>query len=100
MMLNLSFTVTANGNRLFGLLLTLSLLFAAQHLAMHDIDSASGGLIGHHECQLNHVPCAQLPVPSLGLQLLAPVLLLETPYAVHQAQAFFYSWRARAPPPA
>jgi len=93
-----SFTSKAHGNRLFGLLLIVSLLFAAQHLAMHDIEGASGGPVGHQECQLNHLPCAQLPLPLLGLPVAASVQLLESQYNQFFPQSFVYSWLARAPP--
>ncbi len=88
----------AHGNPLFGVLLILSLLLAGQHLAMHDIDGAGGGPVGHQECQLNHLPYAQLSPPLPELPLLAPVMLLETPYSQHFHQIFVYLWLARAPP--
>jgi len=97
-MISRLFTGKVLGNRLFTLLLMLSLLFAAQHLAMHDVDGAGGGLIGHQECQLNHLPYAQLSLPLLGLPLLVPTLLLDTPYNQHFHQVVIYSWLARAPP--
>jgi len=85
-------------NPLFGLLLIAALLFSAQHLVMHDIEGASGGPVGHQECQLNHLPCAQLPVPLLVKPLVVAVLLLETQYNQFLPQTFIFSWLARAPP--
>lgn len=98
MMLNLTCISKAHGSRWFGLLLVFSLLFAAQHLAMHDIEGAGGGAVGHQQCQLNHLPYAQLSQPLLGLPLLVPALLLDTTYRQHFLQIFIHSWLARAPP--
>lgn len=97
-MLNRPFTRKIHSNRWFGLLLILALLIAAQHLAMHDIGDAGGGPIGHQECQLNHLPYAQLSPPLLGLPPLVPALLLETVYRQYFPQIFVHPWLARAPP--
>ncbi|MAZ05162.1 hypothetical protein [uncultured Marinobacter sp.] len=87
-----------HGNRLFRLLLVLLLLLAAQHLAMHDIDGAGGGLVGHQECLLNHLPYAQLSPPLPGLSLLIPALFPEILYSQHLHLIFVHPWLARAPP--
>lgn len=87
-----------HGNRVFGLLLVLALLSAAQHIAMHDIHGADGGLVGHQECQLNHLPFAQIAVASPGLPQQVPMLLAQAPLIQTHTQAFVASWLARAPP--
>ncbi len=87
-------------NRLIRLALVLALVFAAAHVALHDLDMNGDGL-ELHECQvcrLNHMPTASLAVPSLlvPLQLLAYVLpVADTEYQLsHQSHT---QW-ARAPP--
>ncbi len=97
-MFNWPFTKKTCGNRLFGLLLILSLLSAALHLAMHDIDGAGGGPVGHQECQLNHLPCTQLSLRLLELPLPALMLLPAVLYVQCFHPVFSYLWLARAPP--
>lgn len=90
--------IKAQNNRIFALLLAMLLLFATQHLAMHDIDGAAGGVIGHHKCQLNHLPFEQSSPSLLAAPLLTPVLFLVTPLGAHLRQVLIHFWQARAPP--
>lgn len=83
-------------------LLVLLLIFAAMHVALHDLDSGATDNEHQGECQvcrLNHVPVASLSVPELyaPLQLLVylqPVIdtACICSYPPHHHQA-------RAPPP-
>lgn len=86
------------GARLIAILAALSLLFAAQHLAMHDLDDSGRGPIGHQECQLDHLPYAHLPAPCLGLPASAPAVLLAALYLKRPLPVLVHSWLARAPP--
>lgn len=84
-----------------GLIIALALVFAAAHVALHDLDVSGGGLYGNDECQvcrLNHVPVASSAPPSLfhPLQLLAQLLPVEVA-EYHVSQLFNFLW-ARAPP--
>ena len=100
-MLSKAFNRYVGENRLIRLALVLALIFAAAHVALHDLDMNSGGLDSHEcqVCRLNHMPAASLAVPSLfaPLQFLAYVLpVADTEYQLsHQSHT---PW-ARAPPP-
>lgn len=99
MMLNRLSTEKAHGSRRwFGLLLVFSLLFAAQHLALHDIGDDGDGPVGHQECQLNHLPYAQCTPPLLAEPRLIPTLFLETAAQQYFLRIFAHAWLARAPP--
>ena len=100
-MLNKAFHHDSGNNRLIRLVLTFALVFAAAHVALHDLDVSGGGLIGSDECQvcrLNHIPVASSAPPSLfhPLQLLAQLLPVEVA-EYHVSQLFNFLW-ARAPP--
>ena len=100
-MLNKAFHHDTGDNRLIRLVLMFALVFAAAHVALHDLDVSGGGLIGSDECQvcrLNHVPVASSAPPSLfhPLQLLAHVLPVEV--AEYHVSRRFNSLWARAPP--
>lgn len=100
-MLSKAFNQRTEESRLIRLLLVFAMVFAAAHIALHDLDVNGGGLDGHGECQvcrLNHVPVATIAVASLlvPLQLLAYVLpVADTEY---QRSHPFHTQRARAPP--
>lgn len=79
------------------MLLVVALMFAAWHVASHDVDIASD----HEECQacrLNHVPITDLPVLSLLVSLLLASLILVIPAFQRPTQAYRYTLGARAPP--
>lgn len=97
-MLSPAHILNTRGSRLIAVLAALSLLFAAQHLAMHDLDDSGRGPIGHQECQLDHLPYAHLPAPCLGLPAAAPAVLLAAVYVQRSLPVLFHSWLARAPP--
>jgi membrane protease YdiL (CAAX protease family) len=85
--------------RLLSLLLVLSLVFAALHVSQHDLVEGSGGSASHSECQLSHVPGAQLCSP------LVPVLLLVLAFVLVLSATAIYTQSSvrlqciRAPPP-
>ncbi|MDX2424705.1 MAG: hypothetical protein QNK15_00460 [Cycloclasticus sp.] len=100
-MLRKAFHQSTEENRLIRLVLVFVLIFAAAHVAMHDLDVGGGGLDGHGECQvcrLNHVPAASLLVPSLLTPLLFLVHFLPVEDAEYQLSHLFHTQWARAPP--
>ncbi len=100
-MLSKTFNRHSEKNRLIRLTLVFVLVFAAAHVALHDLNVIGSGLDVHDECQIcriNHVPVASLVTPSLftPLQLLVHILPVEdTEY--HLSRQFHTLW-ARAPP--
>lgn len=86
-------------NRLLRWVLAFALVFAALHVASHDIDMGGQGQVDDDTCQIcriNHVPLASLPLPSLlvPLQLSTYVkpdvvsqFLQTSPHRVHGARA-------------
>lgn len=82
-------------------LLVFVLLFAALHVALHDLDLGHANTEHQGECQvcrLNHVPLASLPVPTLHAPL--QILIYSQP-VINTAYLFSspsYSRQARAPP--
>ena len=84
-------------DRFLRIVLMVTLLFAAWHVASHGVDIASG----HEQCQvcrLSHVPIADLPVfawlvPLILLSLVLIILTLQQP-----TQPYRYTLGARAPP--
>lgn len=85
---------------LLRIMLTVVLVFAAWHVATHDIDISSDLNIDEHcqICRLNHVPIADLPI----LAWIASILLLSLVRLVPTHQRSIVSYRntlgARAPP--
>ena len=85
---------------LLRIMLTVVLVFAAWHVASHDID-ISNDLNVDEQCQvciLNHVPISDLPT----LAWIIPILLLSLVHLVPKLEGFISSYRnthgARAPP--
>lgn len=100
-MLNEALRQDAKIRQQMGWLLVFVLIFAALHVALHDLDISPTGLEHHDECQvcrLNHVPLASLPVPDLH----TPLRLLLYKQAFISTTYLFsyppYSRQARAPP--
>jgi len=88
-------------NRFIRLFLVFALMFAALHVALHDLDMSSNGLDEHEKCQvcrLNHTPTASLGFPSLytPLQFLAHLVPVEN--IEYQLSHTPHAQRARAPP--
>jgi len=87
-------------NHLLRIGLVLALVFAAWHVALHDINTSSD-VSGHEECQacrLNHVPIADLPTLAWFVPLLILSLVLIIPVVQQPCQYYRYSLGARAPP--
>lgn len=84
--------------RLLSLLLAFALVFAALHVSQHDLVEGGGGPAGHSECQLSHVPGAQL------CAILAPALLLVLAFVLVVGTTTIYTQSSvrlqciRAPP--
>jgi len=81
-------------------MLLVTLLFAAWHVASHEID-ASNDVSGHKECQvcrLSHVPIVDLPMLTLVVPLLIVSLVLAFPKLKRPTQSYRYTLGARAPP--
>ena len=100
-MLRKSFHQSTEQNRLVRLVLVFALVFAAVHVALHDLDVGSFDLDGQSECQacrLNHTPAAATaaPVPFTPLQFLATVHRIAD--AEYQTSHSFHPQWARAPP--
>ncbi|WJW74679.1 hypothetical protein QVG61_09215 [Thiohalobacter sp. IOR34] len=100
-MLNKAFNQRTEENFLIRLALIFALVFAAAHVAFHDLDMSGDGLGVQdecHVCRLNHAPAASLAVPSLvaPLQFLVYVLpIADSDYQLSHPSHI--SW-ARAPP--
>lgn len=87
-------------SHLLRIMLVALLMFAAWHVASHDLD-ISNDANNHTECQacrLNHVPLADLPVLSWALSLFLISFLLAIPAIQHTTQSYRYTLGARAPP--
>jgi len=100
-MLSKAFNRHSEENRLIRLVLIFVVLFAAAHVALHNLDLSGSGLDGHDECQvcrLNHVPVASLAPLTLfaPLQLLAYVLTVAD--SEYQLSHLSHTQWARAPP--
>ena len=59
-MLRLAFRRNAEFHRRIGQVMVFALIFAAVHVALHDLNLYGDGLNGHHECQV-----CRLSEPSL-----------------------------------
>ena len=100
-MLSKTFHRHTEENRLIRLVLVFALLFAAAHVALHDLDVNAGGLDGHGECQvcrLNHTPAASLAPPLLFAPLQLLVYALPAEESDYQLSHPFRSQWVRAPP--
>lgn len=84
--------------RLTSLLLVLLLLAAALHVSQHDLAEGSGGPSGHSECQLSHVPGAQLCVPPAPVPLLALIFILAIAATASYSGNVLRHRRIRGPP--
>lgn len=100
-MLSKTFNRRTEENRLIRLVLVFALIFAAAHVALHDLDVNDGGLDGHGECQvcrINHAPVASLAPPSHFSPLQLLVYVLSVADSDYQPPHPFYAQWARAPP--
>jgi len=82
------------------MVLLVALVFAAWHVASHDIDT-SGDIGSHEECQLcrlNHVSITDLPILTWIVPLLIVSLVLIVPVLQRATQSYRYTLGARAPP--
>ena len=87
-------------HRLIRLALVFVLIFAAAHVALHDLDIGEG-LDGHGECQvcrLNHVPASPLAVLSLLVPLPLLAYVIADKQTERQFSQLFHTQWARAPP--
>jgi hypothetical protein len=84
--------------KLLSLLLAFSLLFAALHVSQHDLVEGGGGPTGHSECQLSHVPGAQLCAPLVPTLLLVLAFVLALSAIAIYTQSPLRLQRIRAPP--
>ncbi len=87
-------------NRFVGIILILAMLFAAWHVATHEIDF-SGDTTSHEECQVCRI--GNVPIVDLAkLILFTPLLLLSSiviiPAVIRTNQSPRYILGARAPP--
>ncbi len=86
-------------NRLIRLVLVFALIFAAAHVALHELDMGSGNSDHHCQvCRLNQMPAASLAAPSLLVPLLLLAHLLPVEDKEYQLSRPFHSQWARAPP--
>ena len=100
-MLSKTLRQSSVGSGLIRLALVFVLIFAAVHVALHEVDLGSDGVDGYVECQacrFDQTPTANLVPPSLFV----PLLLLGFAITVAAAQpALSHSsavYLARAPP--
>lgn len=84
--------------KLLSLLLAFSLAFAALHVSQHDLVEGGGGPAGHSECQLSHVPGAQLCVPPAPALFLALIFILAFAVTAIYPESVMRHRRIRAPP--
>jgi len=87
-------------NHLIRLVMVIALLFAALHIALHELDMGSG-LDEHDKCQvcrLSHSPATSLPVPSLSSPLQFLIYLAFVNDTKFQVSNSFHAQWARAPP--
>ena len=85
--------------RIVRIVLAMALVFAAVHVALHELDSSAD--INSHECQtcrINHLPVADLPTLSLTVPMLLLSLILIITVFQHRSQSHHYINSARAPP--
>lgn len=85
-------------SRPISLLLVLLLLSAALHVSQHDLTESSGGSSSHSDCQLSHVPGAQLCVPPAPVPLLALVFILAFVTTTRYLDSVLRQRRIRGPP--
>ena len=81
-------------------MLLVTLLFAAWHVASHEIGDANN-VSGHKECQvcrISHAPIVDLPIVALIVPLFIISLVLAVQKTNRPAQSFLYVLGARAPP--
>jgi len=81
-----------------GLLLVFALLFAALHLATHDLVSGDAGQTACQICHLSHAPGAQLPPPAPVFSALAATFVLALPTPPAAPRGLAVPRQARAPP--
>lgn len=100
-MLSNAFSQPTQKKHLIRLVLVFALVFAAVHVAFHDLDVVSGGdLVGNGECQicrLNHVQTASAD-PSLITRLHFLLYVLPVTDTEYQLTPRFDTYRVRAPP--
>ncbi len=87
-------------NHLLRIMLVVLLMFAAWHVASHDLDLL-GNISDHSECQvcrLNNVPFADFPVLAWALSLFLISFQLAIPAIQRSTQSCHYTLGARAPP--
>ncbi len=87
-------------NHLLRIMLMVLLMFAAWHVASHDLDLL-GNISDHTECQvcrLNNVPLAGLSVLAWALPLFLISFQLAIPAIQRNTQSCRYTLGTRAPP--
>lgn len=99
-MLRKAFYQGTEENRLIGLVLTFALVFAALHVALHELDVSSS--LDRHEkcevCRLSQVPTASLPLPALHAPLQSLQYVLPITNTISQLSNQPHILRVRAPP--
>jgi len=87
-------------SRLLRITLVVFLVFAAWHVATHDLGILSD--TGEHTqcqaCRLNHVPITDLPIFTWAISLFLICLLFTLSAVQHKTQLDRYTLGARAPP--
>lgn len=100
-MLQKAFRRNTEENRLVRLLLVFALVFAAAHVALHDLGLNGDSLGAQDDCQvcrLTLVPVASLAPPSLFIPLQLTAYLLPVKDTEYQLPHLFHAQWARAPP--
>lgn len=87
-------------SRMLRITLVVFLVFAAWHVATHDlgIPSDTGEQTQCQVCRLNHVPITDLPIFIWAISLFLICLLFTLPAVQRKTQSYRYILGARAPP--
>jgi len=98
-MLAKAFHLDTKDNRFIRLVLVFALVFAAFHVALHDLDLRGEGGEQCQVCSLNNVPVVSFAIPSLHAPLNILAFVLPVTDVDYQSSYPFHIQWARAPPP-